>query len=319
MKLTILILMSAALFGCASAPRGPAASLADAGIKTTTAFGTDVRSLGSKLEAGSANKAFATTWDVCGNADPKLCSVQIEGGAVNEDRLLLAKAIHLRGKALEGLREAYEALKTESQYDAGADLSGAVGEAVDSVNAYAALLKSPAVDASLGPIKQIAIFGSRAWADREQTKRLQSANAQIAGIAKALRRALAKEAFVFDSVAGAIAEERFTAQAAMLQAGLVSGGEMLRPTSEELGLALAKDADATVAKSLRVRTAVIAAYRARQLAEVRANAARYQASLAALDALLTMHVDFADGHPADLSDVKRFLEELDTAITASKA
>lgn len=318
MKLTILILVLATLSGCASAPRGPAASLADAGIKTTTVFGTDVRSLGGQLEAGSANKAFATTWDLCGNVNPKLCSVQIEGGAVNEDRMLLAKAIHLRGKALEGLRGAYEALKAESKYDAGADLSGAVGEAVDSVDAYAALLKSPTVDASLGPIKQIAILGSRAWADREQTKRLQSANAQIAEIARTLRQALAKEAFVFDSVAGAIAEERFTAQSAMLQAGLVSGGDMLRPTSDELGLVLAKDADATVAKSLRARTAVIAAYRARQLAQVRANAARYQASLDALDALLRMHADFADGHPTDLSDIKRFLEELDTAITASK-
>ena len=293
MKSFVPILAVAVLAGCASAPRGPAASLADAGIRTTTAFGTDVRTLGNQLAAGSANKAFAATWDVCGNAK-LVCEVKLEGSVVAEDRLRLAKAIMLRGRALDALLGAYEALRVESQYDAGADLSGAVGEAVDSVNAYAALLNSPAVNTALGPIKQIAVFGTRAWANREQTKRLQSANTSISNVTKALRLAMAKEAFIFDSVAEAIADERFLAQAAMLQAGLISGGEMLRPTSDELGLTLVKDADKTVAGSARVRTSVIAAYKARQLAEVRAQAARYQASLAALDALLVMHEDFAD-------------------------
>jgi hypothetical protein len=318
MKSMLPILVAAALTACASAPRGPAASLADAGIKTTNAFGTDVRTFGNQLASGSANKAFATTWDVCANTDPKICQVSIEGAEVTADRLLLAKAIHLRGRALDALGGAYEALKVEAKYDAGADLSNAVGDAVDSVNTYAALLGSPAVAAALGPIKQVALVGTRAWADREQTRRLQSANAQIASITQALRQALAKEAAIFDSVGGAIAEERFYAQAAMLDAGRVSGGDMLRPTSDELGLILVKDADAKVLNSVRVRTAVIATYKARQQAEVRAQAARYQASLAALDALLAMHVDFADGQPADLHDVKRFLDELDAVVTASK-
>lgn len=318
MKSTIPVILAAVLAGCASAPRGPAASLADAGISTTNVFGTDVRTLGNQLAAGSANKAFATTWDLCGNRDPKLCQPVTEASDTNEDRLKLARAILLRGKALDALRGAYAALKVESQYDAATDLSGAVGEAADSVNAYAGLLGSPAVDTALGPIKQVAIFASRAWADREQTKRLQSANAQIANVTKALRQAMAKEAFVFDSVANAIAEERFDAQAAMLQAGLVSGGEMIRPTSDELGLTLVKDADATVAKSARARTSVIAAYRARQLADVRATSARYQTSLAALDALLALHAEFALGHRTDLRDVKRFHYELDAAIEAGK-
>lgn len=306
------------LTGCATAPRGPAERLADAGIKTTGAFGTDVRAMSDQLARGDANKAFAATWDLCANPNPKLCEPVVEGGAVNEERLKLAKAVRLRAKALDALGAAYEALKVESQYDARTDLSGAVGEAVDSVNAYAALVGSPAVDAALGPIKQVAILASRAWADREQTKRLQSANTQIAAVTMALRAALAKEADIYDSVATAIADERFAAQAAMLKAGLVSGADMLRPTSDELGMTLVKDADAKIAGSRQARTAVIAAYRARQLADVRANTARYQASLGALDALLELHVDFAEGQPTDLRDVKRFLDELDAAIAATR-
>lgn len=319
MKPVLPIILAAVLTACASTPRGPASSLADAGIKTTGAFGTDVRQMANQLASGSASKAFATTWDLCGNPNPKLCTVQVEGDDVNQDRIKLSKAIQLRGKALDALQGAYQALKVESQYDASADLSGAVDGAIDGVNAYAGLLGSPLVDVASGPIKQVALLGTRAWADRQQTRRLLSANASIEAATLALRKALAKESEVFESVAGAIADERFLAQAAMLKAGLISGAEMLRPTSDELGLALLKDADATVAKSPRTQTAVIAAYKSRQLAEVRGFGARYKASLAALDALLEMHAEFARGQPADLRDVKRFLDELDAAIAANKS
>lgn len=318
----VVVVLVALLTACASVPRGPAGTLADAGIKTSAAFSSDVRDLNGKLAQGEISKAFAGTWEVCQNPNPMLCEVVQEGVSVSESRLKVTKAIALRAKALSALQGAYEALKEESEYDARADLEGAVGQAVDGVNAYASFVSTLSGGASSALIAQPLAagvkLGTGLLADQKQRKRLSSANESIAAATRRLRDALKIEADVFDSLAIAIVDERVAAQAALLQAGLVSGGDMIKPMAADLGLTLAKDADATVARSRPARVAVEAAYRAGKVAEARSLSARYRASIASLDALVVMHQDFAAERPVDMTDVLRFLAELDAAVSHSK-
>lgn len=318
----VVVALFALLTACASVPRGPAGTLANAGIKTSAAFSSDVRDLNGKLAQGEVSKAFAGTWDLCQNPNPELCEVVQEGVAVAESRLKVTKAIALRAKALSALQGAYEAFKEESEYDARADLEGALGKAVDGVNAYASFVSTLSGGAASALIAQPLAagvkLGTGLWADQKQRKRLLAANRSIAAVTGRLRDALEIEADVFDSLGTAIVDERVAAQAALLQAGLVSGGDMIRPMAANLGLTLAKDADATVAKSRPVRTAVEAAYRAGKVAEARSLSARYRASIASLDALMVMHEDFAAERPVDMTDVLRFLAELDAAVSDAK-
>jgi hypothetical protein len=103
-----MITLASLLTACASAPRGPASKLADAGMKTTNAFSTDVRDLNIKMSRVDILKAYTSTWYSCQNPTPlKPCETQIESDAVKQKRLALMEAIELRAKALDGLHAAY--------------------------------------------------------------------------------------------------------------------------------------------------------------------------------------------------------------------
>jgi hypothetical protein len=210
----------------------------------------------------------------------------------------------------------------ESEYDARADLEGAVGNAITSVNKYAAFVSTlgggPAVTALSQPLSAAVKFGAGLYADQRQKKRLLAANAKIKEATQRLRDALTKEADVFQSLSTAVVDERVDAQIALLDAGLVTGSGMIIPMIADLGLEPSKNADATIAKSRKTRIAVESAYRAAKDAEASAMRTRYRVAIASLDALLAMHDDFAHDHPVDLNDVLRFVAELDAAVSDAK-
>jgi hypothetical protein len=312
------------LAGCASVPRGPAATLADAGMSATSAFATDVRDLSTRLARGDVADAFTRTWELCQNPNASLCTVQQPGGEVRQARDQLVATIELRAQALDALHRAYTALKTEAEYDERADLVGAVDQAVTAVNSYASAVAALAGAGPAGalvsqPLAAAVSFGAGLLADRRQRRRILAANGAIGTVTAKLRDALQVEAAVFESIITAVIEERTAAQRALLQAGLVSGAESIKPLITDLDMIAAKDADATIGRSPPARAAVEAALQASERADVAALRTRYRAAVGALNELVDMHAELARERPVDITDVTRFIAELDAALNAALA
>lgn len=310
--LTAALLPFLGTVGCASSSRGTAATVAQSGLSATSQFSTDVRELGIRLVRGDAQNAFSRTWEFC-QIRPTDCRVQIPSETLRAARQDLAKAIASRAQAIEALAAAYGAMKTEADYDARADLSGAVDEALKSAVAYASLAGAPPLvsrAASNG-----ASFGLGLLADQQQSKRLRAANLALAGVVEQLHAGLAKETAVFDSLAGDIVNQEAQAQQALLQAGLISGGDTLRPLTDSVGATPIKDIDAVLAKSPAAKVAVEAVVQVAALEKVAAIRARYAASLAALDELKRLHLSAAEDKPLNTASLNRLLSEIDVLIT----
>lgn len=305
------------LSGCASVPRGPALSLANAGISATSAFGTEVRTTTALVQYAEVTDAFVATYDYCANA--QICEPKLQSSEAQKARQELAKVIILRAKALDALGKAYQALKTEAEYDARSDLVGATNSAISGVNTFAGAAltlggAAPAAALIGEPLKQIAGFGAGLLADRNQRKRLLAGSEAIAAATKRLRDGLAVEAFVYDSFADYIEKSRMAARLRLLDAGLVSSTDALTPLTTNLGLKPTGGVDAIMAKSPQAKTALIATIQAQSRTDVLKTKQKYQASINALDALLKAHDELKQDQSVSLGDVDRFLGELNAAI-----
>jgi hypothetical protein len=316
---TFLVATSGALLAsCAAVPRGPAGTLADAGIATTSAFATDARDTAAGIRDIDVMDSFTATYAICLNANLE-CKSQLKSGPNYEARKNLTKAIELRAAAIEGLGKAYKALKTEAEYDARADLVGATNSAIDGVNNFATVVTAiggaaPAAALISAPLQKIVGFGAGLLADQAQRKRLLRGSHAISAATQRFRDALAVEAFVFDSLAGYIEKNRTAAKLTLLDAGLVSNQEILQTFSASVGMKAMPAVDAIVSKSPATKGAVRAIIESQSRAEVDRVRAKYQAALGALDALVISHQNLEAEHPVSLADVNRFLGELDVAL-----
>lgn len=323
-KRTIGATIMASLFlsACASVPHGPALSLANAGVATTSTFSTNVRITASQVQYVDVTEAFVATYDYCANSALP-CSPQLQSGAMVKLRQDLANVILLRAKAIDALGKAYGALKTEAEYDARGDLVSATNSAIEGVNNFAAAAlaiggAAPAAALIGEPLKQIAGFGVGLLADRNQRRRLLAGSEAIAAATKRLRDALAVEAFVYDSLADYIEKSRTAAKIRMLDAGLVSNTDALMPMAANLGLKPVAGVDAVIAKSPQTKIAVTAMLQAQSRADVQLDKDKYQASIAALDALLRAHDELKKNQSVSLADVDRFLGELNASLDTGK-
>lgn len=315
--------LSAALIlaGCAAAPRGPALTLAEAGISTTGAFGTDVRKTAAQIQYVDVTEAFVSAYLYC--SSPSIpCAPPAPAPEILAARRDLAEAVTLRADAIEALGKAYAALKTEADYDAASDLKGATNDAIKGVNNFAAKIAAiggaaPGAALISEPLGQFAGFAVGLFADQSQKKRLIAASRAIGGATRRLRDALAVEAYVFDTFPLFIEKNRTGARLALLDAGVISNSDVLAPMTSHLGVKQVAGAEAAIGKSPAAAAAVRAVVEAQSRSEVLAMKARYRASLAALDALLEAHADLEAGRDVSLGDIDRFLGELDAALGAS--
>jgi len=310
------------LSSCTSVPRGPALTLANAGIATSTTFGTGVRSTATQVQYVDVTEAFVATYDYCANP-ARACTPQLQSGAMVKLRQDLVNVILLRAKAIDALGGAYSALKTEAEYDARGDLVGAINSAIDGANNFSAAAlaiggAAPAAALIGAPLKQISTLGAGLLADRNQRRRLLAASSTIAAATRRLRDALAVEAFVYDSLADYIEKSRTAAKIRMLDAGLVSNADALAPMAGNIGLKPVSGVDAVIAKSRRTKTAIAAMLQAQSRTDVQLAKNRYRASMAALDGLLRAHEELEKNQSVSVRDVDRFLGELNAALDDAK-
>ena len=315
---SVVLLLSA----CVSAPRGPAGTLADAGIATTSAFATDYRATAARLRSIDTSEAFTATYQQCSN--PNLsCSPSIPSSENYAARQALARTIELRGRASDELGRAYKALRTEADYDARGDMQGATNDAIEGVNSFASAIlaiggAAPAASLISQPLQKIGAFGAGLLADRAQKKRLIGGSNAIAPVTRRLRDALAVEAFVFDSLSGTIEQERLNAKQTALQSGIASSEAAITPFLADLGLEPAKDAEGVIRGSNASKIGLSAVLASESRTEVESIRARYALAISSLDDLLDGHADLAAGRPVDLADLERNLRELDAALTIEK-
>jgi hypothetical protein len=317
-------LITAGLGACATPPRGPAETLANAGIISSNALARDYRTTASGLREVAISDAFANTLAVCTN--PANCGASIAPADSNtQAREELARAIELRGRAADALSNAYSALKTEADYDAKGDLVSATNGAVDSINSFStAILAVTGAGGAPGaalisePLKSVTAFGAGLLADRSQTRRLMHASRAIAGATTRLRDALSVEAYVFNDLADYLVKKRVSARLALLKSGLASNQSVVMPMIQSLELEPADGMEATIRESPAKQAAVQAMVKAEAQQEIAQVRGRYAAELKALDQLIDAHASFERKQPLSLAELNRFLSELDVAISVSK-
>jgi hypothetical protein len=312
-----LAIAAMSLAGCATAPRTDAGLIADAGIKATGTLQSDVNTLAAHVTSADVTEAFTQRWQIC--AVPANCGVSVPiDQHLFDERRKLAEVIHLRAKALGALGQAYGALKQEADYDARADATSATNDAVSAVNDFAgnvfALAKAPI------PAPVVALAGDVAGiiADSRQRHRILAANAKLREIAQRLHDGLKQEAFVFDTVAASTERQRSAAKIALFRAGLIPGTTLLQPMVNALGVTLNPGADGMIANSPALRAATIDTARAQSAAETVAIQGRYQASLAALDALIAEQDQLGGKGGVSLAEVDRLLGTIVASLQAGK-
>lgn len=308
-----MLFLALALAGCATAPRGPAGRLADAGIQATASFGSDTSALAAQVANGGVSAAFVERWQIC-TAAPANCAIELPVDPNAGLRQDLAKTIQLRATALSALNQAYAALKQEADYDARGDMQGAVNEAVTSANGFAAA----AFSLALAPIpvdvtKLIGLAGGLI-ADQRQKRRILAANAKLREVTQRLHDGLAVEARLFDRIADPIAQRRTDTLLILFDEGLLDGGQLIKPMLDSLDVPVPSGLGAKMASNPALKAAVREAVRTqRDLETVRARA-RYRGSLAALQALVVEHDNLAQQRSISLAEVVRLLGEVNVLL-----
>lgn len=310
------------LAGCATAPRVPAASLADAGIKTTGTVSAQVEEMAEQLRSAPKLAALNLTLEQC-SAPGRTCKPVLEEEKVTASRNKLADVVALRAKALKALGTAYAALQTEAGYDQPADLSGAASDAIKSAEAFAASAAALAGSARPAPtlpetVGSLADFGFRAIGEQLQRKRILKSSRDIAQATLKIRNGMIAESAAFHRISEDIAFARTSARLSLMDAGLVSRNDVLQQLADDLKVKLVPDFATRVASSNADQTALRAVTQAIADREVAAAGNRYDQAIAALGALLTSHAQLEAGQPMSLGDVERFLAALNASLDKDK-
>lgn len=304
----------AVLGGCASAPRAPATTLAEAGIAATGSMSAEVRRMETELGSMAVGNAFTATLGQCANVN-LTCEEIVEPDEIVNERGQLARTVAMRAKAIDALGAAYTALQTEAAYDQGADLSAAAGHAVTAAEGFAAeaaKLANRAPPAAIpADLASLADFGFGLLGEQLQRKRLLAASRRIASATLLIRNGMVAEAGSFASLNKYLVDERVTTRIALMKVGSLPQNAVLKQISDQLSLSLTPPTNAT---PVAYEMALQAAMRALAEQEVADVNGRYQAGIAALGALLQSHAELEKGKALSIGNVERVLTRLDEAL-----
>ena len=317
--LCLALAAMAALGGCAAAPKVPAATLADAGLKATGSFSAEVRNVATQLREVDAADSFTRTWEQCQSPAPGACVPSVTPEGLSIQRNALADVVDLRANAIDQLGAAYAALKQEASYDQSTDLQGATKSAIDSANSFgqaaAELNKGkrfiPAVPGEVGALLD---FGFGVLGDRLQRQRILRANREIAQAVLQLRNGMQNELEVFLTLDDYLVGKRAAARLAFYDAKLTSPMTIMTPLAEQLDVTLVPDAESTIDGSPALRTALRATMEASSRVEVLEAQGRYRAGIAGLDALLRQHRELEKKRSVTVGDVERIIDQLNASL-----
>lgn len=313
---TISVLL---LSACVSAPRGPAARLAASGTQATAAFSADVNRLASQLVAVGAQEAYTAMWEACQSGAG--CPSELPETRLDAQRLKLAAAVQARARALDALGKAYQALAMEADYDAAADLRGATGDAIEGVNAFTTAIAAaggPAIPAISSTIGLIAGGIAGIIGEQRQRERIIEGSRRIAAALTGLRDGLQAEARIFDTLADYLGNIRVRLRLALLEGGLISRADALRPLTQSIDSTPVAGAEGLLASATPAHRALLESVRASAAVEIHKVQARYAAAVQALTALIAAHRELEADRAVSLADIDRLIGHF-TALTDESA
>lgn len=315
---TILCVGLFVLGGCATTRLDNAEKLAEAGLKTSWKLSQDVKGMSRQLAEGDAAMAFSATWNACRDIAGK-CSIATSETSVQEQRAELARVVLLRSQAISALHRAYASFQKDVKNGAEDDVDNSIKTAAFEAGSYASSLVGVGMAGSgarivsksiNGSIRYLASLGTRSSRER----RIRRSSQELALTLQELGDALDLETRMFDALAEVLVREKIEAHRALLQAGLVSGSDTLRPVADSLKLSLSRDAEATLAKSPAAQAATQAVVEASERAETRRVQARYRAALSALRELQALHIRLDEGAAIDLALLEEHLSTIDALV-----
>jgi len=226
----------------------------------------------------------------------------------------LVGLFRLRLNAIEQLNKAYEALKREAEYDASADLSGAVNNLASSVNTYAdvASTAAPGVNVPTRVIGQIATNVSGVFARRNQAKRLEKANLVIGEATATLSEALKAEQSVYLALLADWADRENEVRAMLIKSGVTSRSDELASLANSIGAPLTKKAEKIIGKSDLLKASIEAVVLSQSHRRRVAAEGAYNAAAKGLAELSVVHKRFSKFSLSDLDKVNLALAELNS-------
>lgn len=315
-------MLSGVLASCASAPGSDARALADAGTRATASFARDAGSLSRRLTQGDATAAFTATWTACAQAQQG-CAPRLPDDAAQAQRQELASTLLRRAEAVAALQKAYDRFRAQAQPAGPGRTQETVRKALTGLWSVGttlagapASIRPPAppaaLEASVG-------YAAELRAARVSDKRLRRTSAELATAIQSLRAVILAEIRLYDAVAELVVREKTDAQRALFQAGLLSPTDALRPLVDSLGVPLARDADAVVARSPTVRIAVEAVIAASERADIDRTQRRYRSSLEVLGELELLHRNIDAGDSLDMARLDEALARFDLSVSEADA
>jgi hypothetical protein len=294
--------------------------LATAGSEATSAFAADVNEMATQLIMAGAQEAYSSMWEACQSGAG--CPSVLASTELGEKRLRLATAVRARARALEALGKAYQALAKEAEYDGAADLRGATGEAIEGANAFTSAVAAaggpvvPAISATVGTVAggMAGIIG-----EQRQRNRIIEGNRRIAAAVEGLRDGLRAEAAVFDTLADYLGNIRSSLRVALIEGGLISRAEFLKPLASSVGAQPGSGAETILGSNAAARRALEEAVRAGAAAEIQQARTRYALAVQALTSLLNAHRQLAANQAVGLADVHRLVGHFIAALEAQQA
>lgn len=320
-KLMITGLFVLNLMGCAIVPREEALKLAGAGKSATSALSSQFSQVIAQTSIYPELVAFNSQYDLCvdpiTNLDkPNCADWQVEPATLAVTRKLNA-LVEKRVAAVNELGKAYAALEAEAKYEADADLSGAVGSLIGSIDGLASTagLDRPSL---AGAATQIPARLA-GWAARgRQIERLKVANSIIAIATEELAAALEVEKRAYGDVLEVIGNRQTEFATILIGRGVVDRVDQLAPLVEGLGLKLALKAAEQINSSKALTQAIASSFVARRAREHAENSESYAKLGQSLRSLSRLHKSFEETGQFDLAGYTLFVTELANAVEASK-
>lgn len=305
LRLGLAIVTFALLSACATVPRGPALSLADAGQQTTEVAASTFETVSSDVSLKLQRQLVRSVAVKCA-ADATACDPAViipEQEAQFAEDQALAKTIQLRARAINALGAAYKALGAEAKYDAPGELEAAVGSLFGSVNAFAAAVSLPAA-VPLDFAGKVLAKAAGVGAAHAQTERLIHGSVMIREANQRLADALTTEAKTDQEIADTMARVRKNLIKTLVSTGYADPLPFVTEFQAPLGLA--PPASLSTPRAAAVALTLIDYQdwvRSQTAAKV------YAANVEALAALREQHIEFEKGAPVSLDDVIAALGE----------
>jgi hypothetical protein len=321
---TALILLPLVESSCAHVDRNAATTLAESGVKVSSALADGVEKRSDRIAAVRQIEGFNGAFDQFSNSAPGSLSETGSGtdgcdvvvlaneqatSPISKASARLAEIVLLRAEAVRALGKAYQALADEAAFDQPGEVDKAIAPAAEAADKLATVLGQPLIGAIL---KESGKVVARALAVNAQSRRILAGSRKIAVVTASIRRSLVAERDRFTEIEGLVQTSAAGARQRLLRAGVLDTAVAVKSVAQRVGAPLAEG---------KLAAAISADPALRGAAEVTTLNSHEQGELADLDAaiealsgLQALHVRLEEGKRLDPEQVDSAVDRLQSLV-----